>query len=147
MAGREKCFLVQESVLPVALRKTVQAKEILRRGEARTVNEAVQVAGLSRGAFYKYRHAIFSFGEASCGKIMTISLLLEHTSGVLSEVLKEIAKAQGNILTINQGLPLQGLANASISFETAELLVEVDALLNSLAQLPGVRKLELVGHN
>jgi len=147
MAGREKYFLVQERVLPVVLRKTVRAKEILRSGEARTVNEAVQVAGISRGSFYKYRHAIFSFGEASRGKIMTIALILEHTSGVLSEVLKEIAKSEGNILTINQGLPLQGVANASISFETAELLVEVDELLNSLAQVPGVRKLELVGHN
>lgn len=147
MPGREKYYLVQESVLPIVLRKTVWAKELLKRGEARTVNEAVMAAGISRGAFYRYRDAIFPFGEASRGKIITVSLILEHTAGVLSEVLKTIAVAQGNILTINQGLPLQGVANASISFETAELQMEVDELLDSLAKVLGVRKLELVGQN
>jgi len=147
MPERGKYYLVQEAVLPVVLRKTVQAKELLKRGEVRTVNEAVRAAGISRGAFYKYRDAIFPFGEASRGKIITVSLILEHTAGVLSEVLKAIAAAQGNILTINQGLPLQGMANASISFETAELLMAVDELLGTIAKVSGVRKLELVGQN
>lgn len=147
MSGSDKYFLVQETVLPVVLRKTVWAKELLKRGEVRTVNEAVRVAGISRGAFYKYRDAIFPFGEASRGKIITIALILEHTAGVLSEVLKTIAAAQGNILTINQGLPLQGVANASISFETAELTVEAEELLDNLTKVIGVQKLELVGQN
>lgn len=147
MPGREKYYLVQEAILPVVLRKTVWAKELLKRGEAKTVNEAVRAAGISRGAFYKYRDAIFPLGEASRGKIITISLILEHTAGVLSEVLRTIADGKGNILTINQGLPLQGVANASISFETAELLLGVDELLDNLAKVTGVQKLELVGQN
>lgn len=145
--SQDRFYLVQENVLPQVLRKTAQAKEMLKKGNARTINEAVQAVGISRGAFYKYRDFIFPFREASKGKIITIALILEHTSGVLSEVLQSIAVARGNVLTINQGIPLQGVANASISFETANLQGDVDELLLLLARIPGVQKLEVVGHN
>jgi chorismate mutase len=142
-----KFYLVQENVLPQVLRKTAEAKEMLKKGKARTVNDAVLHVGISRGAFYKYRDYIFPFQEASRGKILTVSLILEHTAGVLSEVLQTIALARGNVLTINQGIPLQGVASASISFETAELMEDVDELLNKLANISGVQKLELVGQS
>jgi chorismate mutase len=144
---QDKRYLVMESVLPQVLQKTAKAKAMLKKGEAATVNEAVQAVGISRAAFYKYRDFIFPFREASRGKIITVSLILEHTSGVLSEILQTIAAVRGNILTINQGLPLQGVANASISFETEGLLTEIDELLLKLAEVPGVQKLEIVGHN
>lgn len=140
-------YLVQENVLPQVLRKTAEAKEMLKKGKAKTVNDAVQAVGISRGAFYKYRDYIFPFREASRGKILTISLILEHTAGVLSEVLSAIAAAHGNVLTINQGIPLQGVANASISFETEKMTDDVDALLVNLSAIPGVQKLELIGQN
>ncbi|HZK24561.1 MAG TPA: ACT domain-containing protein [Oscillospiraceae bacterium] len=143
----DRLYLVQEHVLPQVLRKTAEAKELLKNGKAKTINEAVQLVGISRGAFYKYRDNIFPFREASRGKILTISLILEHTAGVLSDVLKAIATAGGNVLTINQGIPLQGVANASISFETDGLSEDVNLLLTRLAAIPGVQKLELVGQS
>ena len=144
---RDRFYLVQENVLPQVLRKTAEAKEMLKKGQVRTVNDAVLAVGISRGAFYKYRDYIFHFREASRGKILTVSLILEHIAGVLSEVLKTIAAAQGNVLTINQGIPLQGVANASISFETEELNEEVEQLLSRLSQIPGVQKIELIGQS
>ncbi|NLZ39104.1 MAG: ACT domain-containing protein [Firmicutes bacterium] len=143
----EKLYLVQERVLPQVLRKTAEAKELLKKGKAATVNEAVQAVGISRGAFYKYRNYIFPFQEASRGRILTISLILKHTTGVLSAVLNEIAAAGGNILTINQGIPLQGIANASISFETDGLRKDVQSLLDRLTVIDGVEKLEIVGQS
>lgn len=143
----EKLYLVQEKVLPQVLRKTAEAKELLKTGRAATVNEAVRAVGISRSAFYKYRDYIFPFQEASRGKILTISLMLEHTVGVLSAVLNSIAAAKGSILTINQGIPLQGVADATISFETKQLNVDVSELLTTLAGIPGVRKLEIRGQS
>ena len=144
---QEKLYLVQAHVLPQVLRKTAEAKELLKNGRAKTVNDAVFAVGISRGSFYKYRDFIFPFREASRGKILTISLILEHTAGVLSSVLNSIAAAEGSVLTINQGIPLQGVANASISFETDHLTADVSDLLASLAETPGVQKLELIGQN
>jgi chorismate mutase len=143
----DKLYLVHKHVLPQVLRKTAEAKELLKNGTAKTVNEAVQLVGISRGAFYKYRNNIFPFREASRGKILTISLILEHKTGVLSDVLKAIATAGGNVLTINQGIPLQGVANASISFETDGLREDVNLLLSRLTSVSGVQKIELVGQS
>ena len=41
-------YLVREDILPEAIKKTIRVKEILRRHQTRTINEAVQLMDLSR---------------------------------------------------------------------------------------------------
>ncbi|HBS58315.1 MAG TPA: ACT domain-containing protein, partial [Firmicutes bacterium] len=120
-------------------------KELLKRGEVRTINEAVEKMGLSRSAYYKYKDYVFPFYEASQEKIVTVSLLLEHKAGVLSRVLNTVANERGNILTINQGIPLQGIANAAISLETADLALDLEALLEKIRMVDGVKKIDVLG--
>ncbi len=43
-------YLVCEEILPGAIKKTIRVKEMLKRGEARTINEAVEKMSLSRSA-------------------------------------------------------------------------------------------------
>ncbi|MGL5514824.1 MAG: ACT domain-containing protein [Sporomusa sp.] len=138
-------YLVREEILPEAIKKTIKVKELLKRGEARTINEAVEKMELSRSAYYKYKDYVFPFYEASKEKIVTLALLLEHKSGVLSRVLNTIANERGSVLTINQGIPLQGVANATISIETAELVIDLEALLDKLRMVDGVKRLEVLG--
>ena len=138
-------FLVREEILPEAIKKTIKVKEMLKRGEARTINEAVDAVDLSRSAYYKYKEYVFPFYEASRDKIVTISFLLEHRNGVLSQLLNIISQANGSVLTINQGIPLQGVANATVSFETATLNMDLEALIDELRMATGVRKLEILG--
>ena len=138
-------YLVREEILPEAIKKTIAAKEILKRGELKTVNEAVAKVGLSRSAYYKYKDYVFPFYDASKDKIITLSLLLDHKSGVLSRVLNTIAGDSGSIMTINQGIPLQGIANTTISMETKELTVDLEALLDKLRLIDGVKRLEVLG--
>ncbi len=138
-------FLVREEILPEAIKKTIKVKDMLKRGEARTINEAVEKMELSRSAYYKYKDYVFPFYEASKEKIITLSLLLEHKQGVLSKVLNTIAYDRGSVLTINQGIPLQGVANATISIETAELVIDLEALLDKVRMIEGVKRLEVLG--
>ena len=142
---RNGFFLVKEEILPEAIKKTIKVKEMLKRGEARTINEAVDAVDLSRSAYYKYKEYVFPFYEASRDKIVTISFLLEHRNGVLSQLLNIISQANGSVLTINQGIPLQGVANATVSFETATLNMDLEALIDELRMATGVRKLEILG--
>lgn len=142
---RNGFFLVREEILPEAIKKTIKVKEMLKRGEARTINEAVDAVDLSRSAYYKYKEYVFPFYEASRDKIVTISFLLEHRNGVLSQLLNIISQANGSVLTINQGIPLQGVANATVSFETAALNMDLEALIDELRMATGVRKLEILG--
>ncbi len=138
-------FLVREEILPEAIKKTIKVKELLKRGDARTINEAVEKMELSRSAYYKYKDYVFPFFEASKEKIVTLALLLEHKPGVLSRVLNTIANERGSVLTINQGIPLQGVANATISVETVELAIDLEALLDKLRMVDGVKRLEVLG--
>ena len=41
MSEKTKFYLVREEILPEAIKKTIRVKEILARGEAKTINEAV----------------------------------------------------------------------------------------------------------
>ncbi len=141
----KKYYLVAEDILPHAVIKAAQVKEMLAKGEFKTVQEAADFAGLSRSAFYKYKDGVYPFYQAIRDRIITVSMLLEHKRGVLSTILNTIAAEQGNILTINQGIPLQGVANVTLAIETAGMTVSVDKLLNALRLIKGVTKVELVG--
>ena len=63
-------YLVREEILPEAIKKTIKVKEILKRGEARTINEAVEKMGLSRSAYYKYRITSFRFMKPAKKKLL-----------------------------------------------------------------------------
>ena len=129
-------FLVREEILPEAIKKTIRVKEMLKRGDARTINEAVEKMDY-----------VFPFYEASQNKIVTLTLLLEHKKGVLSSVLNTISADSGSVMTINQGIPLQGVANATVSIETANLSVDLEALLDKLRMVDGVKRLEVLGQS
>ena len=111
------------------------------------MNDAVDRIGLSRSAFYKYRDGVFPFYEATREKIITLQITLDHQAGVLSNCLNSIALAKGNILTINQGLPFQGMARATIAFETAGMIDNMEVLLEKLYEIPGILQVEIVGQN
>jgi len=147
MEKTRQFYIVSETILPDAIVKTAKAKEMLAKGEVKNIRQAVDQANISRSAFYKYRDGIFPFYQEGKEKIVTINMILEHCSGILSGVINLIALEQGNILTINQGLPLQGMANVNVSLETASMRVTTPELIKKLLSLRGVLKAELVGQS
>ncbi|MGI6555243.1 MAG: ACT domain-containing protein [Bacillota bacterium] len=144
---KNKYYLVESSILPEAVRKTAEAKELLVRSEVATVNEAVARVGISRSAYYKYKDGVFPFNDISREKIVSVALVLEHRAGILSQVLNTFADNGANILTINQSIPLQGLANISISIETADMNCNLEEVLRVLRGIDGARSIEVVGHS
>ncbi|MFY0543433.1 ACT domain-containing protein [Brevibacillus sp. H7] len=145
MKREEKFYLIRSDILPESIAKTIEAKKLLESGEVDTVNEAVERVGLSRSAFYKYKDSIFPFNAMMRENIMTITFTLEHRSGFLSKVLQYVAEQGGNVLTINQTIPLQGIANISMSVDMANLKVSSTEFLDGLQEINGVRKAMIVG--
>lgn len=141
----KRYYVVREDILPEAIMKTIQVKEMLSRGEAATVHEAVERAGLSRSAFYKYKDGVYALNELERERIATISMDLEHRSGVLSNVLSMVASLEGNVLTMNQTIPLQGFANVVISVDISQLSGELSSLVEMLRSQAGVRKASVIG--
>ncbi|WP_172195123.1 MULTISPECIES: ACT domain-containing protein [Saccharibacillus] len=142
---KERYYLAREDILPEAILKTLHVKELLAGGQAKTVNEAVAIAGISRSAFYKYKDGIHQVNQLDRERLVTLSLLLEHRAGVLFKVLGLIAESGGNVLTINQSIPLQGTANVVLSVETSRLHDELSGLTASLESLAGVSRVVVIG--
>ena len=84
------------------------------------------------------------FYEATSGKKVTLLITVENFQGILSSIITIIADSHANILTINQNIPINGLADISISIETVSMFGTVDDILKDIAKLAGVRKCEIL---
>lgn len=142
---KERYYLVREDILPEAVIKTMQVKQLLVAGDVKTVNEAVEQVGLSRSAFYKYKDGIHLINQLERERIVTISIDLEHRAGMLSKVLSLVAGLGGNVLTMHQSIPLQGIANVVISVEISRISEGLGDMLEGMKGVTGVKRVHMVG--
>lgn len=141
-ANTSRYFLVDADILPEVFIKVVEAKELLETGEAATVAEASARVGISRSAFYKYKDSITPFQDLKRGRMLTLHITLRHRMGVLSSVLALFADTGANILTINQSIPMNGAALVTITFETADMTITAQELMDRVRGIDGVKKVE-----
>lgn len=141
----KKFYLVREDVLPEAMKKTIEAKELLERQKVASVWDATQQVDLSRSAFYKYRDTVFPFHTVVKERILTLFFYLEDQSGTLSKLLTTVADSGCNILTINQTIPLMGRANVTLTVNTNSMTMEIEDLIARLKELDFVEKIEILG--
>ena len=144
MEQHSQYFIVDSSVLPDIYLKVAQAKQLLERGEVKTINQAVRQIGISRSAFYKYKDAIRPFQDMTQGRIINFQILLKNEQGVLSVILNDFAKWGANILTINQSIPGNGTAIVHIGIETSQLEITLEELLKQLEREHGVVRCEVL---
>ncbi len=144
MKNETTYLLVDSSAVPEVFTKVMEVKKILSKGEIKTINEAVKIVGLSRSAFYKYKDYVFPFYETSRGRVMTLLFVVEDFSGILSEIINKIAFSKANILTINQNIPINGLADITISIETEGMVKDIKELMSEISEIEGVRKQEIL---
>nr|WP_240666720.1 ACT domain-containing protein [Longirhabdus pacifica] len=145
MSSSDKFYLVREDVLPDAVLKTYEAKMLLASGDMSTIHDAVKKVGISRSAYYKYKDGIFAYEQLQREKMVTLSMNLWHQSGVLSHVLVKVAEMEGNVLAIHQSIPLQGIANVVLTVDSSKPLESWHEWIQSLKQMEGVHKVEVVG--
>lgn len=138
-----KFLMIHMDVLPEVFIKVVEAKELLRSGEVESVADAVKLVGISRSTFYKYNEYVFTLADGFQGKKATISMTLDHHSGILSKLLEIIAKNKGNILTISQSTPIDRKANVTITLDISEMSTTFSSLTQELKTVDGVYKFTL----
>ena len=144
MSKAPNYYIVDAEALPEIFRKVVDARRMLDTGEAETVNQAVQLAGISRSAFYKYKDAVQPFQNMRAGHIITFYALLKDIPGVLSNYLSIFANSGANILTINQTIPTNGCAGVTISAETSDMVEGLEELMARASSAEGVLKFEIM---
>jgi len=137
-------YIIDKSVLPEIFLKVMDVKNLLESGREKTVQDAVSKVGISRSAFYKYRDAVFPLYENTRGKTVTFAANLDDTKGVLSCVLNGVASAGANILTINQNIPINGIAMVTISIETDAMERDLGSLVEELQKIHGVQTFKII---
>ncbi|HHX36507.1 MAG TPA: ACT domain-containing protein [Clostridiaceae bacterium] len=137
-------YLIRGDMLPEVFVKVIRAKELLACGAAQSVNEAVKKVGLSRSSYYKYRDAIRPNFDLSRKAVSTVVLVVENMPGLLAEVIQCLAEAKCNVLTINQSMPINGLADITLSLEINPDRVALSDVMIQLGQIHGVRSHQLL---
>ena len=113
-----KMLIVHSKVLPVVFEKVITAKNLLKSGDATTIQQACEMVSLSRSTFYKYKDTVFDYTAQEKGRIVNIFMFLRHEPGVLSDIINIIASFRGNILTINQNIPVLDVASLTMTVDT-----------------------------
>lgn len=135
-------LLVESDAAPEVFLRVLEAKRLLAAGKARSVNEAVRRAEISRSAFYKYKDKVHSFAETG-GRVVTLTVRLRDEAGVLSKLTALLYGCGANILTINQSMPSDGVAQVSVTIRAEALKIPMDKMLENLRRVDGVGSVEV----
>jgi len=144
MRQEKDFFIVDKKVLPDIFIKVMEVKKLLETKKEKTVQDAVNRVGISRSAFYKYRDSVFPLYENTIGKTVTIAIVTEDTPGLLSAILNNIAEAGANILTINQTIPVNSIANVTIAIETINMSDSLEVLMDKIEKHEKVRDIRII---
>ena len=140
----EKYFVVKQKAVPEVLLKVVEAKGLLEKGKVESVQEAVNAVGISLSSFSKYKDDIFRFHDSSQGTNITLTFQMDDEPGLLSDVLKTIADAHANILTIHQSIPINGIASLSLSIQILQNTSDVSGMIEEMENKKGVHHVKIV---
>lgn len=145
MEKKTKYYVVREKAVPEVLLKVVEAKRILDSERATTVQEATEQVGISRSSFYKYKDDIFPFHDQAKGRTVTFILQMDDKPGILSDILRTVAEFRGNILTIHQSIPINGIATLTLSIEILSTTGNISEMVDEMEENEGVHYLKIVG--
>ena len=139
-----KYYVVSGDILPDVLELGKQARILLQSGKAKRISEAVKMVGISRGTYYKYKDAVFSFNAEQSNRKAIISMILRNEKGTLSKVLSLVSVKQVNVLAINQTIPINGIANVALTLDISDLEISIQSLVSLIEAMPMVEKADLV---
>lgn len=138
-----KYYLVNSAILPEVYSKVIEAKNYIATGEADSTSQAIKMAGISRSAYYKYKDAIFEYNSEQSDETVTINAKLKDNAGVLSALMSELYRAGANILSINQSVPVNLVADVSVTIRATEMTISQDKLIENLKSINGVNSVKL----
>ena len=144
MNEQRRLIVVDSSVLPEVILKVLAVKKLLASREEKSSASACKRIGISRSAYYKYRDSVFSYDDKMTKRILTLSAFLRDEPGILSSVLVTLHACEANILTVNQNIPMDGVAAVTISLRLSGGNEGALQLRTRIAQLKGVVDVKLL---
>ena len=142
--GDECIFRCEERGTAEVLLKVVEANRLIDTQKAASVQEAVDMVGISRSSYYKYKDDIFPFHDSAQGTTLTLSCQMNDEPGLLSDVLKVVAEFKANILTIHQSIPINGIASLSLSIQILATTGDVSEMIQEMEKKNGVHNVKVL---
>lgn len=147
MSDKTQFYIVRARAVPDVLRGVAKANELLASGKARTVNEAAEAAGISRSSYYKFKDDIEEFHDSMAGMNVTLSCEINDETGILASLLGIISGCNANILTIHQSIPINGVADLSISLQIRDNTEDIGGMIRKIETQRGVRRVRIMGRD
>ena len=137
MEDKSQLIVVDANILPDVFTKVLEVKKLMARKDEKSFASACKRIGISRSAYYKYKDAVFEY-SSTLGETVSLQAELRDKAGVLSAFLQQLYSFQANLLTVNQGLPVDGIASFSVSFRIPSEDFDPEVMLNELSEIDGV---------
>ena len=137
-------LIVHKSILPDYYEKVLEARKLMESGKVKEVSQAVKQVGISRSTYYKYKDYLFEPADMAGERKAVLSMMLDHTPGVLSAQLRGISEAGASVLTITQSLPIHDMASVTLSLDLSGMTLAMAELVDALAATPGVDNVRLL---
>ncbi len=145
--SKREFYIVDRQILPTSIQKVIEVNDLIHQ-ENISKYEAIKRIGISRSTYYKYKDYIKPFFEGGRDTVFSLYLCMDDHPGVLAKILNAISESYMNILTIIQNIPVDGIAEATLSIQTKEeRLRDVEAGLEAIRGIQGVRDLRIIGNN
>ncbi len=144
MRNMSKFFVVSSDILPDVLEKVIEARSLLQSGKVKRISEAVKRVGVSRGTYYKYKDTVFAFDQEQSRRKAIITMIISSEKGSLVQLLNVVAENQGNILAINQTIPINGVHTLSLTLDITDMEQSIEAFLSQLNDMTVIDKVNLV---
>ena len=144
MEGTNVYYVVKKGAPPQVLLKVVEANRLIDTQKAASVQEAVDMVGISRSSYYKYKDDIFPFHDSAQGTTLTLSCQMNDEPGLLSDVLKVVAEFKANIVTIHQSIPINGIASLSLSIQILAATGDVSEMIQEMEKKNGVHSVKVL---
>lgn len=135
-------LLVNKKILPSYYELVIACRELID-GDKMSVSDACKKMNISRSTYYKYKDYIF-YAKQSRGQMAIISMRVCNKKGILSQALNLIFSYHGDIITINQDMPIKNIAYINIGLNIDDLSVSISDLLLQIKKIEGVKLVELL---
>lgn len=143
MTKEQQFYLVDFSILPEAIKKTIRVKEMLKSGSSGTINEAVHKVNMSRSAYYKYKDHVASADDDKEDRVVVLFIIMQDDMAVFGRILLRIAKEKQEVLSVNRTKISEKLYSSVITLKTKESAEDMESLYEALKETKGIQSLTM----
>lgn len=143
MTKEQQFYLVDFSILPEAIKKTIRMKEMLKSGSSGTINEAVHKVNMSRSAYYKYKDHVASADDDKEDRVVVLFIIMQDDMAVFGRILRRIAKEKQEVLSVNRTKISEKLYSSVITLKTKESAKDMESLYEALKETKGIQSLTM----